>query len=79
MHLRNGNGPASDGKRMCVAWLNELTSTEGVNLLSKVANGCTWPESSGAHYKARLARGSQKRATRKGQRDRLPQRDATRQ
>lgn len=24
MHLKNGNGPASDGNRMCVAWLNEL-------------------------------------------------------
>lgn len=37
MQLRNGNGPASDGNRMCVAWLDELTSPEGVNLLSKVA------------------------------------------
>lgn len=36
--LRNGNGPASDGNRVCVAWLNELTSPEGVHLLSKVAN-----------------------------------------
>lgn len=38
MHLRNGNDPASDGNRMCVAWLNELTSPKGVNLHSKVAN-----------------------------------------
>lgn len=38
MQLRNGNGPTSNGNRMCVAWLNELTSPEGVNLLSKLAN-----------------------------------------
>lgn len=37
MHLRNGNGPASDGNRLCVAWLHELTSSEAVNLLGKAA------------------------------------------
>jgi hypothetical protein len=32
MHLRNENGPASDGTRMCVAWLSELPSSGDVKL-----------------------------------------------
>jgi hypothetical protein len=50
MHLRNGNDPASDGNRVLLAWLHELTSSEGMNLLSKVANDCK-SESSGARCK----------------------------